>query len=69
MLRYNRRPGERSGMTDLTRQEQQDGATVIRAWPADERRFVISLPKRERDLVVLCAALFRTAQPTTEEPT
>jgi len=56
-------------MTDLTRQEQQDGATVIRAWPADERRFVISLPKRERDLVVLCAALFRTAQPTTEEPT
>lgn len=46
-------------MTDLTRAEQEAGAAVIRTWPAPERRAVVSLPARERDLVVLAAGLLQ----------
>jgi len=44
-------------MTDLTRAEQEAGAAVIRTWPAVDRRTVVSLPARERDIVVLAAGL------------
>ena len=44
-------------MTDLTREEQETGAAVIRGWPAPYRRAVVALPARERDIVVLAAGL------------
>jgi hypothetical protein len=44
-------------MTDLTREEQETGAAVIRGWSAADRRAVVALPARERDIVVLAAGL------------
>lgn len=56
-------------MTDLSRAEQETGASRIRDWPAEERRAVISLPARERDTIVLLAALLdiTPCEPTRKE--
>ena len=47
-------------MTELTRAEQEAGAAKIRQWPTDARRAVLALPPRERDIIVLAAALLDT---------
>lgn len=57
-------------MTDLTRQEQENGARTIRRWPKDEIMSVVAMSPRERDLVVLAAGLLDLApgEPTDEKP-
>jgi hypothetical protein len=44
-------------MSELTRSEQEKGAKVIRRWHKDDIEFVVALPARERNLIVLAAAL------------
>jgi hypothetical protein len=44
-------------VTELTRDEQNDGIGRIRTWLPAERRFVARLQNGERDTVILLAAL------------
>jgi hypothetical protein len=44
-------------VTELTRTEQETAAARIRQWPADDRRALLALPPRERDIVVLATVL------------
>lgn len=48
-------------MTDLTRQEQENGARVIRRWPKDEVLSVVAMSPREREIMVLAAGLLNLA--------
>lgn len=48
-------------MTDLTREEQENGARVIRRWPKDEILSVVAMSPREREIVVLAASLLDLA--------
>jgi hypothetical protein len=41
----------------LTREEQEKGIAVVRSWPAADIRFVAELPAKERDTILLLAAL------------
>jgi len=56
-------------MTELSRVEQETGASRIRAWAPEGRRAVIRLPARERDTIVLLAALLdiTPSEPTRKE--
>lgn len=51
-----------------TRTEQETGAAVIRKWHRDEIMFVVNLPRRERELIVLAAALMNLAPGTPTDP-
>lgn len=55
-------------MINWTKTEQEQGAATIRNWPRDEIMFVVNLPRTERELIVLAAALLNLAPGTPTDP-
>lgn len=51
-----------------TRAEQEQGAATIRNWHRHEIMFVVNLPRPERELIVLAAALLNLAPGTPTDP-